>query len=114
MKRPDRFARVLGEPKKSIREWEEQARSRHPFPVGQNEGDDPNPAAFNRQHMQWALDAALHQAYISGLVQGVHEMETMAIFVQMHVKSPKVRKLLREYIDEIKRSIAEGRKGTPR
>lgn len=117
MKRQSRFERVLEDAKPaSPKEWEEKARALYPMPVGLGEGEERNNFySFNRDHMKWALDAALHQAYISGLVQGVHEMENMLVFVQMQApKDRKLRKLLRDYIDEIKNSIAEGRKGRPR
>ena len=130
----ERFERVFAEdpagprekapPKKRVRrkkppspdlDWESRIRSTHDFPC--TFPTDPLESRFAvRTKSQLFLDAALHQAAISGLSQGVEHLEMLATILDYHAQDlgltvaqrRKLGRVSQKYIREVKEKYGRG------
>lgn len=133
MKNPKtRFERLLKkEPSKKPRKkkddnwWEHEARLLAAFPFeietettqDQDVGEEPIvtvtksvPRPSIHTIVQITIDHGMQQAYITGLVEAVRQLEVMQDIVLAHSKSEALHFEIRRFIKEFKDNIASGRK----
>lgn len=116
--------REKGPPKKRVRakkppsadvDWEARVRSTHDFPCTFPHNPLESRYAVKGK-AQLFLDAALHQAAISGLSQGVQHLEMLATVLNFHTQElglttaqrRKLNKVTQKYIREVKEKYGRG------
>ncbi len=104
-------------PRKDPQAYQVQARARFPYAFQEEADGTFNRYSIAKGRVTATVDAALHQACLTGLFQGVQMVENLCAVFQYHLaglegvteeEKQKIRKNLKANVRELKKRIARG------